>query len=120
MLFRSILDRFTDSTLAYQGYGRGFDIDALRRINAFATGGLVPDLTLLIDIPAAVGLARATARSAGAADTIEREPLEFHERLRAGYLAVAESEPRRFSVIDGVAPTSEVSKKIWERVSQIF
>jgi len=115
-----ILDRFTDSTLAYQGYGRGFDIDALRRINDFATGGLVPDLTLLIDIPAAEGLARAASRAAGAKDTIEREPLAFHERLRAGYLAVAESEPCRITVIDGTPPTEIVGTTVWELVSTRF
>ena len=113
-----ILDRFTDSTLAYQGYGRGFDIDALRRINAFATNGLVPDLTLLIDIPAAVGLARASARATK--DTIEREPLAFHERLRDGYLAVAASEPCRIAVIDGTNPAETVSAEIWKTVSQRF
>ena len=115
-----ILDRFTDSTLAYQGYGRGFDIDALRRINTFATNGLVPDLTLLIDIPAAEGLARASSRAAGAKDTIEREPLAFHERLRAGYLAVAGFEPCRISVIDGTQTAENVSAEIWKTVSERF
>jgi thymidylate kinase len=115
-----ILDRFTDSTLAYQGYGRGFDIDTLRRVNDFATGGLVPDLTLLIDLPVETGLARAAARAGGAKDTMEREPREFHERLRAGFLAVAESEPCRFAVIDGAKTLDEVSAAVRDAVRGKF
>jgi dTMP kinase len=115
-----VLDRFTDSTLAYQGYGRGFDVGALRLVNDFATGGLVPDLTLLIDIPAAEGLARAAARAGGAKDTIEREPLAFHERLRAGYLAVAESAPCRIAVIDGSKTAAEVAEAVGAVVGMRF
>ena len=117
-----ILDRFTDSTLAYQGYGRGFDIDTLRRVNDFATGGLVPDLTLLIDLPVEIGLARATVRAGDSGkDTMEREPHAFHERLRAGFLAVAESEPCRFAILDGTLTkdqlADEIRARIWKKFS---
>lgn len=111
-----VLDRFTDSTLAYQGYGRGFDLATLRAMNDFATGDVKPALTLLIDIPVEAGLARVLARSNGAKDRIEREPLEFHRRLQAGYLEMAKREPERFIVMDGTAEPDEVSAKIWEAV----
>ena len=76
-----VLDRFTDSTLAYQGYGRGFDVATLRRMNDFATGPVRPALTLLLDLPVEEGLARAVSRS-GKKDRIEKAPLDFHRRLR--------------------------------------
>jgi dTMP kinase len=89
-------DRHIDSTVVYQGYGRGFDREQLRAWNAFATGGRVPDLTLLIDIDPALGLSRITN-----GDRLDREPLAFHERIRAGFLAEAEREPARFRILDG-------------------
>lgn len=90
--------RHADSTLAYQGFGRGLDVDELRAIQRFATDGLVPDLTILLDLPADVGLARKVA-----ADENRFEvgfDLSFHERVRAGYLALAAREPGRFVVVD--------------------
>ena len=107
-----VLDRFTDSTLAYQGYGRGFPVETLRRLNDFATGPVRPDLPLLLDVPPETGLARALARS-GTKDRIERAPEEFHRRLRAGYLELAEKEPGRFAVIDATAPAGEVWERAW-------
>ena len=91
-------DRFADSTLAYQGYGRGFAQAALRALNAFATGGLVPDLTLLLDISVVAGLRRVGARHArdgGGKDRIERAARAFHERVRVGFLELARASPRR-------------------------
>ena len=111
-----VLDRFTDSTLAYQGYGRGFNVEQLRNMNDFATGDVKPSLTILIDIPVELGLSRVLSRSNGARDRIEREPLEFHKRLQAGYQEIAKREPERFAVIDGTAPQDEVAKKIWSEV----
>lgn len=110
-----VLDRFTDSTLAYQGFGRGFPVETLRAINDFATGPVRPDLTLLLDVPPETGLERALARS-GSKDRIERAPLDFHRRLRAGYLSLAEKEPERFVVIDATAPANVVRDRVWAAV----
>ncbi len=110
-----VLDRFTDSTLAYQGFGRGFDVATLRRLNDFATGPVRPDLTLLLDLPAEEGLGRALARSGGK-DRIEQAPLAFHRRLRDGYLELARAEPGRFATIDASAPTDDVTRAVWAAV----
>lgn len=111
-----VLDRFTDSTLAYQGYGRGFSVDTLRAMNDFATGPVRPALTLLLDLPVEEGLRRAVARSGGK-DRIENAPLDFHRRLREGYLELARLEPGRFAVIDASLPVPEVAALVWEAVS---
>jgi len=106
-----VLDRFTDSTLAYQGFGRGFDVATLRSLNAFATGPVRPSLTLLLDLPVEEGLGRALARS-GKRDRIEQAPLDFHRRLREGYLRLAAEEPERFVVIDASKPVPDVTAEI--------
>jgi dTMP kinase len=93
-----VCDRFTDSTLAYQGYGRGIDLDVLRRLCELATGGLVPDLVFVVDVPVEVALARMRTR-AGAPDRIEVEGAAFHERVRQGFLELARSPGHR--VLDG-------------------
>lgn len=110
-----VLDRFTDSTLAYQGYGRGFSVETLRAMNAFATGPVRPNLTLLLDVPPETGLARALARS-GSKDRIESAPAEFHRRLREGYLELAQKEPERFVVIDATAPEQVVRDRVMAAV----
>lgn len=97
-----VCDRFTDSTLAYQGYGRGFDLDLLRGLCAVATGGLDPDVVFLLDVPVSVARTRLGAR-AQAADRIEAEGDAFHERVRAGFLALAEASGRH-RLLDGVLP----------------
>ncbi len=112
-----ISDRFTDSTLAYQGYGHGFDTDTVREVNRLATGGLVPDLTVLLDLPVEEGLARAGARHGGAAtaapeDRYERMDSGFHERLREGFLALAGAEPERFFTVDATRPVDDVAAAI--------
>ena len=99
-----ISDRYADATLAYQGYGRGFSIAELRKLNHLATCGLRPDLTLLMDMPAEVGLRRAkrvkkVLSQKGKGDRFEQEKLSFHRKIRNGYLALARKEPRRFKVI---------------------
>jgi dTMP kinase len=94
-----LLDRFVDSSLAYQGAGRGLGIGEVRSLNLFATGGLAPDLTLLLRIDARAGLARAGGR-AEAADRLEREALAFFEEIGAAYDELAAAEPERFAVID--------------------
>ena len=114
-----VLDRFTDSTLAYQGFGRGFDVATLRRLNDFATGPVRPALTLLLDLPVEEGLGRALERS-GKKDRIEQAPLDFHRRLREGYLELAREEPGRFAVIDASKPVPEVAAAIRDLVEARF
>jgi dTMP kinase len=112
-------ERFVDSSLAYQGYALGRGVEAVRQVNAFATGGLVPDLTLLLDVTPEVGLARAGARGGGeAGDRIERRRLEYHRRVREYYLALAREEPERVRVIptDGRTP-GEVGQAVWAEVA---
>ena len=100
-----LCDRFTDSTLAYQGYGRGLSLDFIREANAFATGGLTPDRTILLDLPPADGLARQTRAEQ---NRLDRESLAFHERVRAGFLEVAAREPKRVVVVDAARPADAV------------
>ncbi len=113
-----LCDRFSDSTLAYQGYGRGLDLDWLRRLNDTATEGLRPDLSFLLDCPVDVGLARAARRGTQSLngrrreDRFERENLEFHEKVRQGFLALACAEPKRFRVVDASRPVADVAKQI--------
>lgn len=106
-----VCDRFTDSTLAYQGYGHGLDIGRIRALNELVTEGLKPDLTLILDLPVAAGLARAGAR-AGAEDRYERMDHGFHERLRRGFLDIARAEPGRCAVIDASADVETVARAI--------
>lgn len=100
-----LCDRYTDSTLAYQGYGRGLDPEKLRRINEMATGGLAPDLTLLMDLPVGLGLERAGLRNQRQGTVLsegrfDAESMDFHERVRQGYLALAGEEPQRIACIN--------------------
>jgi dTMP kinase len=106
-----VCDRFSDSTIAYQGYGRGLDLDVVRGLDARARDGLEPTLTLLLDCPVEVGLARARARS-GDDDRFEREAVAFHERIRAGFHAVAAATPGRVVVLDSTADATDVSARV--------
>ncbi len=106
-----LCDRFSDATLAYQGYGRGLDLGLIRSLDRLVTDGMLPDLTILLDIAADAGLARARGRNSrggfeGEA-RFENEHLSFHERVRRGYLELARQEPGRFRVVDA-SPTPEV------------
>ena len=108
-----LCDRYADSTLAYQGYGRGLDPEHLRRINDMATGGLMPDLTLLLDLPVHCGLERAGLRNREEGTVLSEgrfddESLEFHERVRQGYRSLAAEEPERFAIIDAAQPPEDV------------
>ncbi len=117
-----LCDRFTDSTLAYQGYGRGIDLDWLRRLNDTASGGLRPDLTLLFDCSPEAGLARAADRRNRfgeiSEDRFEREELEFHRRIRSGFLKIAMQEPQRFRVIDASCDIKAVEERVREVLDQ--
>lgn len=110
-----ICDRYTDSTLAYQGYGRGLKQEIIRSANEIATGGLKPDLTILLDIPVNEGLERKRNNDK---DRFQSEEVAFHERVRRGYLNLARKEPARFVVIDGTMSKQSISQIIWQRVSQ--
>ncbi len=105
-----LLDRFIDSSLAYQGAGRDLAVDEVRGLSLWATGGLRPDLTVVLDLPARVGLERARGRSA--ADRLERESLAFHERVRAAYLSFAVAEPQRYVVLDATRTVAELADEI--------
>jgi dTMP kinase len=106
-----LCDRFSDSTMAYQGYGRGLDLTLLRRMNDWATGGLVPDLTLLFDVPIAIGLKRRKGQAA-TQNRLDRETERFHRKVRAGFLALAKRDPRRITVIDARQPLDAVSATV--------
>lgn len=95
-----LMDRFIDSSVAYQGYGRGLDLEAIHWLNQFATDGKKPDLTLLLDLPAAEGLARIQATRSNDVDRLDQEDLSWHERVREGYLRLLEEEPTRFVKVD--------------------
>lgn len=101
-----LCDRHVESSLAYQGYGRGLPLDAIRSLAALATGGLRPDLIVLVDVPVAVGLARVGRR--GAQDRLELEREAFHERVRAGFAALMAEEPGRWLRLDGTQGEDEV------------
>jgi dTMP kinase len=110
-----VCDRFFDSTLAYQGYGRGLPLDILQRITAFATGGLTPDLTVYLDLPAELGLQR-KAQTPAEWTRFEAETLAFHRRVRAGYLALAAAEPHRWVVVDADRPIAVIQEDIRRQV----
>ncbi len=112
-------DRFCDSTFAYQGFGRGMDVETLRAINAFATGDLMPDRTLLLDIPLAEGTQRVAHRK-GPADRFEQEQDAFHLRLRDGFYALAKADPERIRVIDTSAPQAETAEAIWHAIDDFL
>ncbi len=103
-----ISDRFSDATLAYQGYGRGIDRELIKSINRFATKGIEPDITFLIDVPVPVGMSRLR----GKRDRIESEDMAFHERVRKGYLEIADESGERVKVIDGRGEVEEVFSKV--------
>jgi dTMP kinase len=109
-----ISDRYADSTMAYQGYGHGVDLDELRRLLNFTTGGLKPDLTLLVDVDSEVGLRRRQA-SGGEWNRLDAYALEFHKRVREGYHRLASQEPERWRVIDG-SQTPEMVQSELRRV----
>lgn len=117
-----ICDRFCDSTLAYQGYGRGMDMRTVEELNRFACGGLKPDLTLLLDLPLELAGARRRAREAGtgtAADRIELAGDGFHERIRNGFLELQRQDPGRIRLIDAAGTPEEVHLRIWKSIAPI-
>ena len=110
-----ICDRYTDSTIAYQSYGRGLDLKMVKAVNDIAAQGLKPDLTVLLDISAEKGLARKKRR-----DRFEQEDIAFHHRVREGYLKLAKGEPQRWLMIDAAQSREKIAEVIWQRVSQLL
>lgn len=119
-----LCDRYTDSTLAYQGYGRGIDLKLLRQLNKLANRGVEPDLTFLLDCPVEIGLSRTIERQTGVGgargreDRFERETVAFHEKVRAGFLSLARAHRERFRVIDASRPAEQVALEIREIVDR--
>jgi len=111
-----LCDRYTDSTLAYQGGGRGLDAAMLASWNRAATAGLVPDLTLLFDLDPELGLARRAAAHGGA-NRIDLESEAFHARVRERYLQIARAEPARFTLLDADRPPQELAERVWSAVA---
>ena len=112
-----ICDRFDDSTTAYQSYGRGLDLEMVKSINDTATGGLRPNLTVLLDISVKDGLARKRGEKL---DRFEKEDLDFHRKVREGYLKLADEEPDRWLVIDAMQSRESISELIFERVQSLI
>lgn len=120
-----VCDRFTDATVAYQGYGRGLDLSRIAPMNRVATGGLTPDLTILLDLDPREGLRRVRARGQVPLpepflDRLESEALDFHDRVQHGYLHLAREEPDRFLVIDAAHREEAIATEIWQRVEPMI
>ncbi len=115
-----LCDRFSDATLAYQGYGRRLDLKWIQRLNHLSSQGVRPDVTILLDCPSDVGLKRAIQRNRTLKqereERFEREEIQFHRRVRKGYLAIARKEPRRVKVID----TRQGEEKVFEKIKKII
>jgi dTMP kinase len=119
-----LADRFTDSSVAYQGAGRGLGMEKIAAMNEFATGGLVPDFTVLLDLDPEIGFARTRSRagesSDGKTDRMETFPRDFYERVRAAYLNLAERDPLRFFVVDASLDPDDVFEKIRDEYVRRF
>ncbi len=112
-------DRFTDSTLAYQGFGRGLGTELVLDVDRIACRGLVPDLTICIDIEPLVGLARAHSRNQadqGAGTRLDEQELDFYRKVREGYRQIASDEPKRVRLVDGSQPFDEITQEIWDHI----
>jgi len=113
-----ICDRFSDSSVAYQGHGRGLGLNHVRVANLVATQGLVPDLTVVLNVGVDLGLTRKKGETAP--DRIGRQSPDFHERVRRGFVALATEEPERFVVVDATLPAKEVTERIWQRLEPLL
>jgi dTMP kinase len=114
-----ISDRYLDSSIAYQGYGRGLDIEQVTQTSLWASGGLLPDLTLLLDLDPEVGLRRARGRN-GRVDRLEGEALDFHTRVREGFLALAGTAPQRYAVVDASLAPDQVADEVLAAVNHLL
>ena len=109
-------DRFLDSSTVYQGIGRNLAADPVNQINRFAVGNVMPDLTIVIDVPEEISLARLKQRASDLPDRMERENIDFYKKVREGYLVLAKGMPERFIVVDGTKTADAIEKKIWAEV----
>ena len=109
-------DRFLDSSTVYQGIGRNLAADPVNQINRFAVGNVMPDLTIVIDVPEEVSLSRLKQRASDLPDRMERENIGFYKKVREGYLVLAKGMPERFVVVDGTKSEDAIEKKIWAEV----
>lgn len=109
-------DRYLDSSTVYQGIGRNLAADPVNQINRFAVGNVMPDLTIVIDVPTDVSLARLKQRASDLPDRMERENIDFYKKVREGYLVLAKGMPERFIVVDGTKTEDVIEKKIWAEV----
>ncbi|MBX7148568.1 dTMP kinase [bacterium] len=118
-----LCDRFTDATLAYQGYGRGLDLKLIDNLNKMATQGLTPHKTFLFNLDPAIGLKRALDRNAQATTDegrFENEKLEFHKKVQAGYLALAKNEPHRFEIIDASGSKETIHQMVIQKIEALL
>lgn len=113
-----VMDRFIDSSVAYQGYGRGLDLEGIHWLNQFATDGKNPDLTLLLDLPAEQGLARIQANRSEDVDRLDQEDLSWHQRVREGYLQLLEENPDRLVKVDASMDLPEVLDQALQRIAE--
>jgi len=109
-------DRYLDSSTVYQGIGRNLAADPVDKINRFAVGNVMPDLTIVIDVPTKVGLARIHQRASDLPNRMERENIDFYNKIRDGYLVLAKGLPKRFAVVNGRKSEAETEKRIWRAV----
>ena len=112
-----ICDRYTDSTVTYQGFGRGLDLEMVKTVNDFASGGLKPDLTILMDMPPEEGLKRIRSRKK---DRFEEEDIEFHSKIREGFLRLVADDPEHWLVVDATLSKERIKKIIWNKVSTLI
>jgi dTMP kinase len=115
-----LCDRFLDSTTVYQGAGRTLSPDPVNQINQFAVGDVLPDLTIVLDVPAEVSVQRVQNRASDLPDRIERENIDFYRIVREGYLLLAKSMPHRFHVVDGTKPPAVTEKEVWKAVKRLI
>jgi len=118
-----LCDRFADSTTAYQGFGRGFSVELMETINQFAVGAAIPDMTILLDVNVSLGMQRCAKRQIGKKiqyDRIESEALEFHEKVRQGYLELAIRFPDRFRKVDAMRHAEPIAEDVWKLVNDAF
>ena len=115
-----LCDRFLDSTTVYQGVARQIAEDPVTQINDFAVGDIVPDLTVILDVPAEIGLERIKHRVSDMPDRMEEENVSFYAKVREGYLILARSLPDRFLVVDGTKMPNEIEEEIWQEIHARF
>jgi len=113
-----LCDRFLDSSTVYQGIGRNLAPDPVNQINRFAVGNVMPDITIVIDVPTALSLERIRRRASDLPNRMERENIDFYDKIREGYLVLAKGMPERFVVVDGSRDEESTEKKIWEQLKE--